>query len=138
MVNRESLQKRIEKAKEYIDFLEEINVKYSLEEYKNNKMVFGSVERFLHLTIEALIDIGNHIISADNLGTVNVYRDIPVILYDNNYINDKEKDLFIRIIGMRNVLVHDYLDIEKETVYRILTENLSDLKSLLKKYMELL
>ncbi|ACB86115.1 hypothetical protein Nther_2557 [Natranaerobius thermophilus JW/NM-WN-LF] len=37
---------------------------------------------------------------------------------------------------MRNVLVHDYLEIEKETVYRILTENLSDLKSLLKKYME--
>nr|WP_274377075.1 HepT-like ribonuclease domain-containing protein [Natranaerobius thermophilus] len=57
-------------------------------------------------------------------------------MYDNSYINDKEKDLFIRIIGMRNVLVHDYLEIEKETVYRILTENLSDLKSLLKKYME--
>ena len=138
MVNRESLQKRIEKAKEYIDFLEEVNVKYSLEEYKNNKMIFGSVERFLHLTIESLIDIGNHIISANNLGTVDVYRDIPVILYDNSYINEEEKNLFIRIIGMRNVLVHDYLDIEKEMVYRILTENLTDLKSLLKKYMEFL
>ncbi len=138
MINRETLQKRIEKAQEYIDFLEEIKAKYNLEEFQSNKMIFGSTERFLHLTIESLIDIGNHIISADNLGIVNAYRDIPIILYENNYINKEQKNIFIQIIGTRNILVHDYLDIEKETIYRILKENISDLKDILKKYLEFL
>jgi len=138
MVEREVLQKRIEKAREYINFLGKMSGNYNFEEFKNDKMIYGSGERFLHLTIEALIDIGNHIISSEDLGVVDVYRDIPVILHNNEYIDKRDKELFIKIIGLRNILVHDYLDIEKETVYRIINENLSDLEDILKKYIELL
>ncbi len=138
MVEREVLQKRIEKAREYINFLDKMSGNYNFEEFKNDKMIYGSGERFLHLTIEALIDIGNHIISSEDLGVVDVYRDIPVILHNNEYIDKRDKELFIKIIGLRNILVHDYLDIEKETVYRIINENLSDLEDILKKYIELL
>lgn len=138
MVEREVLQKRIEKAREYISFLDKMSGNYNFEEFKNDKMIYGSGERFLHLTIEALIDIGNHIISSEDLGVVDVYRDIPVILHNNEYIDKRDKELFIKIIGLRNILVHDYLDIEKETIYRIINENLSDLEDILKKYIELL
>ncbi len=138
MVEREVLQKRIEKAREYINFLDKMSGNYNFEEFKNDKMIYGSGERFLHLTIEALIDIGNHIISSEDLGVVDVYRDIPVILHNNEYIDKRDKELFIKIIGLRNILVHDYLDIEKETIYRIINENLSDLEDILKKYIELL
>jgi len=101
-------------------------------------MLYGSTERFLHLTIEALIDIGNHIISDKDLGKVDRYRDIPIVLYKNNYLDENMKDIFIKIIGFRNILVHDYLDIDKKRVYEILNENLSDLKLILQKYANFL
>lgn len=138
MVKREVLQKRIEKAQEYIAFLEEVRENYTIEEFVKDKMLYGSVERFLHLSIEALIDIGNHVISDENLGKVDRYRDIPIILYKNEYIDENLKDIFIKIIGFRNILVHDYLDIDKETVYHILNKNLVDLKDILMKYTLLL
>ena len=138
MVKLEVLQKRIEKAREYLKFLEDVNKNYNIEEFVKDKMLYGSTERFLHLTIEALIDIGNHIISDEDLGKVDRYRDIPIILYKNNYLDENMKDIFIKIIGFRNILVHDYLDIDKKRVYEILNQNLSDLKLILQKYANFL
>ena len=134
MVNREIIQKRLEKSREYIEFLNNIKDNYSLNEFKNNKMVYGSSERFLHLTIEALLDMGNHLVSDQDLGNIDSYRDIPKILHQNDYIDSEQKEIFIKIIGFRNILFHDYLDIDKATVYKIIKENLSDLTDLLKMY----
>ncbi len=134
MVNREVIQKRLEKSREYIEFLNNIKDSYSLNEFKDNKMVYGSSERFLHLTIEALLDMGNHLVSDQDLGNIDSYRDIPKILHQNDYIDSEQKEIFIKIIGFRNILVHDYLDIDKATVYKIIKENLSDLTDLLKMY----
>ncbi len=138
MVKIEVLQKRISKANNYLQYLNEINEKYSKEEFMNEPLIFGSTERFLHLTIEALLDIGNHIISDQNLGTVNFYHDIPKLLYENYYIDKELKDIFVQIVGFRNILVHDYLDIDLNIVYSILEKNLNDLKAILKEYSKLL
>lgn len=138
MVRLEVLQKRINKAEQYLKYLRDIQEKYSHAEFEADPMIYGSVERFLHLTIEALLDIGNHIISDQNLGQVEFYKNIPELLFDNGYINDQQKEIFLHIIGFRNILVHDYLDIDLNIVYSILENNLRDLHSILKEYAKLL
>jgi uncharacterized protein YutE (UPF0331/DUF86 family) len=138
MVKLEILQKRMKKADQYLGYLKEIRAKNDLEEFKKDPMVFGSTERFLHLTIEALLDIGNHIISDQDLGEVEFYKDIPELLYQNNYLNENQKDVFVKITGFRNILVHDYLEIDYDIVYSILNNNLNDLESILKEYAKLL
>jgi len=138
MVKIGILQKRINKARQYLDYLEDIKVKYSYEEFKNDPMIYGSVERVLHLIIESLMDIGNHIISEQNLGQVEFYNNIPDLLFNHNYLNEEQRDLFLKIIGFRNILVHDYLEINSAIVYNILEKNLSDLESILKEYAKLL
>ncbi len=117
MVRLEVLQKRINKAEQYLKYLRDIQKKYSHDEFEAASMIYGSVERFLHLTIEALLDIGNHIISDQNLGQVEFYKNIPELLFDNGYINDQQKEIFLHIIGFRNILVHDYLDIIVDCIY---------------------
>ena len=96
-------------------------------------MVYASAERFLHMIIEALMDIGNHIISDENLGNVGRYSDIPKILFEHAYLNETEKNLFVKIIGFRNILVHDYLELDLEIVFDIIQNNLGELKMLLAK-----
>lgn len=138
MVRTEIIQKRISKANEYINYLEKIRKENTREEFKREPMVFGSSERFLHLVIESLLDIGNHIISDQNLGEVELYKDIPEMLYQNDYISKEQKEVFTKITGFRNILVHDYLEVDLDIVYDILNKNLEDLKSILKAYADFL
>jgi len=42
------------------------------------------------------------------------------------------------MIGFRNVLVHDYLDIDREIVYTVLQEDLSDLNQLKRLFAQFL
>jgi uncharacterized protein YutE (UPF0331/DUF86 family) len=49
----------------------------------SNSERYGSAERFLHLSIEAILDMGNHVIADLDLGIVNWYSDIPALLEKN-------------------------------------------------------
>lgn len=138
MVNREVLLRRIEKAKEYLDFLFRIKDNCNIDEFKQNPMVYGSSERFLHLCIEAILDIGTHIISYENLGKIDFYSDVPKLLNQHGYLNKDLTDIFITIIGFRNILVHEYLEIDLDIVYKVMQDNLNDLEKILKEMAKLL
>lgn len=138
MVKKEIILERSQKCSEYLNQLENIVKDIEFEEFNNNPLIYGSAERFLHLSIEALIDIGNHIVSDDNLGRVNVYKDIALTLAKNNYLSEQQKELFIRIIAFRNILVHDYLDLDRDVIFKLLKNNLDDIRGLLKSYLNLL
>ncbi len=132
MVNFEVVLKRIEKAVEYLAVLKTIKRNYTLQDFQKDPMVYGSAERFLHLCIEAMLDIGTHIIADQNLGKVEFYSDVPCILWENRYIDKETRDLFIKMAGFRNILVHDYLEVDLDIVYRVIQEHLSDLEKIIK------
>ncbi|MCL5611721.1 MAG: DUF86 domain-containing protein, partial [Chloroflexi bacterium] len=91
---------------------------------------YGSAERFLQLAIEATIDIGSHIVSDLGLGQVNWYSDIAAILAEKNYISIDLREKWVRMIGFRNILVHDYLQVDLRIVYDVLQNRLTDLDEL--------
>lgn len=138
MVKKEIILERTQKCNEYLNHLRNIIEEVEFEEFNNNPLLYGSAERFLHLSIEALIDIGNHIISDDNLGRVDVYKDIALILAENNYLSEVEEKLFIKIIAFRNILVHDYMDLDRDVIFNLLKNNLEDIRGILKSYLKLI
>lgn len=129
MVNPEVLRKRLQKMAEYLRVLEHAR-DYTLEEFTSNPERYGSAERFLQLAIEALNDMGNHIIADNELGVVNRSSDIPRILAQNSGLDDGLCELWIKMIGFRNILVHDYLDVDRDIVYEVLQQHLGDLRSI--------
>ena len=129
MVRREVLRKRLQHLDDYLVFLQNAR-KYTLKEFISNPERYGSVERFLQLSIECLSDMGNHIIANQELGVVETYSDIPQLLYEAGYISIDLREAWIRMTGFRNILVHGYLEIDREIVYRVLQENLVDIQSL--------
>lgn len=137
MVRPEVIRKRLNKFDEYLAILLGLQ-KYEIEEFINDPEHYGSAERFLHLAIEALNDIGNHVISELELGVVNWYNDIPQILANRGYINNELKDIWIRMIGFRNTLVHEYIDIDRNIVFEVLHNNLNDLEELKKVFAQFL
>ena len=77
-----------------------------------------------------MTDIGSHIIAELQLGVVNWHSDIPSILAQRGYIDDFLKEKWIQMIGFRNILVHDYLDIDRRIVHKVLHDGLEDIEAL--------
>ncbi len=137
MVRPEVIRKRLNKLDEYLSILHGFQ-QYSFEEFSRNPERYGSAERFLHLAIEALIDLGNHIIAELELGVVNWYSDIVTILADEGYLDAELKERWLRMIGFRNVLVHEYLDIDRAIVYDVLQNRLGDIEALRRVFAQFL
>lgn len=79
MVNRSLVNSRLGKLREYVKILEGLT-KYSLAYFKEDPLIHGSAERYLQLAIEALLDIGNHIIADRGLRKPDTYQEIFLIL----------------------------------------------------------
>lgn len=137
MVKAEVIHRRLAKLDEYLRILQKLK-KHSFDEYTTEPEIYGSVERFLQLAIEATLDIGNHLIADLNLGEVNWYRDIPILMEKSGYVDGQLKEQWIRMIGFRNTLVHDYLEIDRKIVYDILQNNLDDIGKLKKIFAQFL
>jgi len=137
LVNPEVIRKRINKLDEYLSILNRLK-EYSADDFINNPQIYGSAERFLHLSIETITDMGNHVVAQSNLGIINWYSDIPTILEEKGIISDIQKDKWIRMIGFRNILIHDYLKIDRKLVYQNLQQNLDDFKELKKVFIKFL
>ncbi len=133
----EVIRRRLQKLDEYLEILKGLQ-RYDLEEFVQDPERYGSAERFLQLAIETLTDMGNHVIAGLDLGLVDSYRDIPCILAEGGYIDDRMREKWIRMIGFRNVLVHDYLDIDREIVYRVLQQDLEAVLTLQKSFAQFL
>lgn len=129
MVKIEVIRKRLNKLDEYLEILRGLQ-KYSLDEFLSDPEHYGSAERFLQMAIETTTDIGNHIISTLGLGEVNWYSDIASILEDKGYISVELREKWIRMVGFRNILVHDYLEVDHKIVYDVLQNKLTDLEEL--------
>ena len=129
MVRQEVIRRRLNKLDEYLDILRGMR-KYSLAEFIEEPEHYGSAERFLQLAIEALTDLGNHVIADLRLGVVDTYSDIPAILANSGYIDADLREKWLKIIGFRNVLVHDYAEIDRSIVYQVLQHRLGDLEQL--------
>jgi uncharacterized protein YutE (UPF0331/DUF86 family) len=137
MVNPEVIRKRLQKLDEYLAILRGLQ-RYTLETFLKDPERYGSAERFLQLAIETLLDIGNHVIAELQLGAVDHYRDVPALLAQEGYLDHALEEKWVRMIGFRNILVHDYLDVDRRIVYRALHEDLEDLEALRRVFAQFL
>jgi uncharacterized protein YutE (UPF0331/DUF86 family) len=131
LVKREIVITRLNKLKEYIDFLKNIK-KHSKEEYLGDPFIYGASERFLHLSIECVLDISNHVIADMRFRRPESNREIFQILCDNNIIDKTLSSNLSNMAGFRNILVHDYVRLDREMVYDIIINHLKDIESFMK------
>lgn len=116
MVNAELLRKRLTRLEQYLSILGQIG-NYTYDEFANDPEKYGSAERFLQLSIETVNDLGNHVVSDLQLGEVNWQSDIPNLLLKHGLLDEQLSRTWTKMIGFRNILVHDYMDIDRKQVY---------------------
>ncbi len=84
-------------------------------------------ERRLHLAIECAIDTANHVIATEGLQVARTYRDSFAVLAEHGVIDAELAHRMGGWAGLRNVLVHLYLDVDHGLVHDAMTDELGDL-----------
>lgn len=98
----------------------------SIEEYLGDYDVQAIVERNLQLAVQVCMDIANYIIARKKLSFPADQENIFMLLGREGVIT---RDLANRIKGMvnfRNILVHDYIEIDSKKVHGMLKQGLKD------------
>ncbi|MGI6469734.1 MAG: DUF86 domain-containing protein [Syntrophomonadaceae bacterium] len=127
MVNKDLLVTRLDKLKGYVDFLESVKT-HDQDRFVKDPYIHGAGERFLHLAIESVIDISNHIISDLRYRKPESNRDIFAVLYENEVIPFDLKDSLSNMASFRNILVHDYIKLDRALVYGFIKNHLDDFR----------
>lgn len=79
-------------------------------------------------SIQAMIDISCAVVSRYNLGYPDSYADCVRVLRRHEVLPHDLADRLIRAVGMRNVLVHEYLDVDDELLLGAI-DRLSDFRA---------
>jgi uncharacterized protein YutE (UPF0331/DUF86 family) len=104
----------------------------SRQQYLNNRILQSAVERNLQVAIQCLLDIGNHIIAEDELGTPEANEDIFRILCDAKIIPADFANQIKGISGLRNMLIYQYLEIDATRVYGYVESAIDDFEQFAK------
>jgi len=130
-VDETAISAKMGRLNQYLKYLHELR-KSSPEEFREDFRISGATERYLQVAIECIIDIGNEIISSLQLRRPTRYRDIPHILSEAKIIPKDFAETIASMISFRNLLVHDYAEIDLELVYEFLQKRLQDFETFMK------
>jgi uncharacterized protein YutE (UPF0331/DUF86 family) len=125
----EVLRRRLARLEEYLGILRRLSA-YSLEEFLANPERYGAAERFLQLSIEAINDMAAQVAAEEGWGPFERARDLVDLFQAQGLLEEELAERWRRMIGFRNLLVHDYLEVDRKLVHRFLREGLQDLEAL--------
>lgn len=95
--------------------------------FGSDEALQAQAERHLQLAIQAALDVANHIVAQESSDTPEDYASIFTALGSTGVIDTEIAGRLRRAAGLRNVLVHAYLDVDPRIVWRSL-EDLGDLE----------
>lgn len=130
-IEKSLITTKLSKLRQYQRFLKELQAT-SIEDFTSDFKIRGAVERYLQVSIECIVDIGNEIISSLQLQRPERYRDIPYILAEAKIIPKTFAETIASMIGFRNLLVHDYASINLNLVHEFLQTKLPDFEDFTK------
>lgn len=130
MTGKSTIVRHLEQLRVYLSRLAELQ-QYSRESLKSDWHVQSMVERNLQLAIEVVISIAEQVIASLSLPTPQSSREALSTLADAAVL---PRDLAIALgqaVGFRNIIVHQYMDIDYDLVYQALHNNLDDFDAFL-------
>ena len=128
MVDRDVFAARIQKLEQTLADLRRL-ASNSRETYLASHELETLAERWLHLAADCCLDLANHAIADRDWGQPNTYREAFTALAEKGVLPRQLSERMEGWAGLRNILVHLYLEVDHERLYEVLQEELDDLES---------
>ena len=125
MVDKTLILRKLSDVTEYLDQLAEFG-KITVEVYSSDWKIQRIVERTLQMMIEVCADIASHIISDSSYRIPKTYADAFRILWEQGILDESLSHKMEQMAKFRNIVVHQYDEVDATIVVGILQKHLSD------------
>ncbi|MGH9324683.1 MAG: type VII toxin-antitoxin system HepT family RNase toxin [Vicinamibacteria bacterium] len=126
--DKDRLRSRIDHVRSRVRRLKEI-AETDRERFLGNDLLQAASVRYLQTGIEALLDIGNHLVAREGLGTPRSYQEVIDLLIEHGILRTEDRTTYREMVRFRNRAVHLYEEIDAAEIYQILQENLGDFET---------
>ena len=118
---------KLKRLEENLRVLNDFKGKYGLEDLLANKVDEWALRYGLLECIQIIIDVSCSFVAEKNLGIPKNYSDCIQLIISNNYLDKDLGERIIRMVGLRNLLVHEYGVIDVQRLYEYL-DHLNDIR----------
>jgi len=108
----------------------------SKEDFLGDFRNVDSAKYLLQISIEAMLDISNHIIARNRWGKPETNKDCFEILSKHGVIQEKYVNTYFVMSKFRNRIVHMYFDVDNEVIYETVQNNLNDIEKFIEMIIE--
>lgn len=125
MIDKEVIRNKFHELRIYLKEIEGLR-ETSWGEFSSSLSKQWMVSHGLQLSIQVVIDVGNHILAALGENQIEDYVDIIDKLGEKKIIPQEFAKTIRGMAGLRNILVHEYARLDLKKIYDILQNRLSD------------
>ncbi len=111
----------------------ERSVKRAREEYAKDPATFLSdftrqdaAILNIQRACEAALDMGQHLIRREKLGVPQSARDVFTLLFRGGWIEETLAEKLKKMVGFRNIAVHDYQSLQLPIIVSIIEDHLDE------------
>lgn len=102
----------------------------SFESFVKEKRNVWAAESCLRRALEALMDLGRHILAKGFGEGITEYKQIGLGLENRRILSESQARLFRKLAGYRNRMVHFYQEISDEELYSICSSQIGDIRDI--------
>jgi uncharacterized protein YutE (UPF0331/DUF86 family) len=124
-VDKTLIMRKLSELEEYLNQVREF-ASIKREEYSEDWKVQRIIERTLQMMVELAVDISAHLISDKRLRVPTGYADTFKVLFEGGLINQGLYQVLAQMAKFRNIVVHQYDQIDDTIVVDILRNHLDD------------
>ncbi|MEK7250820.1 MAG: DUF86 domain-containing protein [Bacteroidota bacterium] len=119
---------RLQQLEANVTELKLLHRSVTLQAIQSDKQREWALRYGLMESIQIIIDVSCHLASKYNLGSPKTYSECVELLTKFQYLTEELSKKLIGMIGLRNILVHDYIEVNLERLYQLL-DNVDDMTS---------
>jgi len=134
-INKEVVTQRISWVLQMIEAIKNLPLEKQ-EEFLLDRRNVAAAESYLRRALEALLDLGRHILAKGFGYPATEYKEVATGLLERKIFPEREAILLKKMAGYRNRMVHFYHEITPEELYEICRYHLDDIKQVLDKLIE--
>lgn len=131
MTNISVIESKISSILNYLKILKSYQ-HYSEQELKGDLTLRGAVERYLYLLSQATIDLAEAVISFKDFRRPQTHSESFDILQEEKLISTDLTEKLVKMAKFRNIIAHDYEDLDFGIIYDVLQNHLRDVEEFLK------
>ena len=136
MVNKSMITSRLAFIEDALNEMRDLGSTQK-EEFLKDKTRVAAVESYLRRSLEALFDVGRHILVHEGWHEYSMeYKSIASGMVRKKIVHENLEEKLQQMAGYRNRMVHFYHEITPEELYQIVREEREDIKEVVNKIKE--